>query len=88
MISELPKTNSGFASCYPKFPNKIQVLGILGLGIPGSGYGFFTNPNAIVQDTRQEKAQAEKHEEYKNCAVTRCTGRFEARTNLNNRLNA
>jgi hypothetical protein len=38
VISELPKINSGFARCYPKFMNKIQFS-----GIPGSvsGYGFF-----------------------------------------------
>jgi hypothetical protein len=42
VIPELPEINSGFASCYPKFPNKIRVLGISGSGsgIPGSGFGF------------------------------------------------
>jgi hypothetical protein len=37
----------GFASCYPKFPNKIRVSGISGSGsgipgsgIPGSGFGL------------------------------------------------
>jgi hypothetical protein len=46
MIPELPKINSGFASCYPKFPNEIRVLGISGLcsGILGSGYWFFAQP--------------------------------------------
>jgi hypothetical protein len=46
MIPELPKINSGFASCYPKFPNEIRVLGISGLcsGILGSSYGFFAQP--------------------------------------------
>jgi hypothetical protein len=42
VIPELPELNSGFASCYPKFPNKIRVSGISGSGsgIPGSGFGF------------------------------------------------
>jgi hypothetical protein len=42
VIPELPKINSGFASCYPKFPNKIRVSGISGSssGIPGSGFGL------------------------------------------------
>jgi hypothetical protein len=42
VIPELPELNSGFASCYPKFPNKIRVSGISGSGsgIPGSGYGL------------------------------------------------
>jgi hypothetical protein len=42
VIPELPEINSGFASCYPKFPNKIRVSGISGSGsgIPGSGFGF------------------------------------------------
>jgi hypothetical protein len=40
MIPELPKINSGFASCYPKFPNEIWVSGISGSGIPGSGFGL------------------------------------------------
>jgi hypothetical protein len=38
VIPELPKINSGFASCYPKFPNKIWVSGS---GISGSGFGFW-----------------------------------------------
>jgi hypothetical protein len=42
VIPELPVINSGFESCYPKFPNKIRVSGsssnILGWV---SGYGFF-----------------------------------------------
>jgi hypothetical protein len=41
MIPELPKINSGFTSCYPKFSNKIRVLGISGLSIQGSGFAFF-----------------------------------------------
>jgi hypothetical protein len=43
VIPELPEINSGFASCYLKFLNKIQGLGISSLssGIPGSGLGFF-----------------------------------------------
>jgi hypothetical protein len=43
VIPELSEINSGFASCYPKFPNKIRVSGIssLGPGIPVSGYMFF-----------------------------------------------
>jgi hypothetical protein len=42
VIPELPEINSGFESCYPKFPNKIRVSGISGSGsgIPGSGFGF------------------------------------------------
>jgi hypothetical protein len=42
VIPELSEINSGFASRYPKFPNKIRVLGISGsgLGIPGSGFGL------------------------------------------------
>jgi hypothetical protein len=44
MIPELPEINLGFASCYLKFPNKIWVSGILGSGIPSSGYGFFAQP--------------------------------------------
>jgi hypothetical protein len=42
VIPELPELNSGFASCYPKFPNKIPVSGISGSGsgIPGSGFGL------------------------------------------------
>jgi hypothetical protein len=40
VIPELPEINSGFASCYPKFPNKIRVSGILGSGILGSGFGL------------------------------------------------
>jgi hypothetical protein len=46
VIPELPEINLGFASCYPKFPNKIRVSGISGSGsgIPGSGFGFFAQP--------------------------------------------
>jgi hypothetical protein len=48
VIPELPEINSGFASWYPKFPNKIWVSGISdsGSGIPGSGFGyrFFAQP--------------------------------------------
>jgi hypothetical protein len=51
VIPELPEINSGFASCYPKSPNKIWVSGILGSssGIPGSGFrlrvtGFLPSP--------------------------------------------
>jgi hypothetical protein len=40
VIPELPEINLGFASCYPKFPNKIRVSGISGSGIPGSGFGL------------------------------------------------
>jgi hypothetical protein len=42
VIPELPELNSGFASCYPKFPNQIRVSGISGSGsgIPGSGFGL------------------------------------------------
>jgi hypothetical protein len=40
VIPELPELNSGFPSCYPKFPNKIRVSGISGSGIPGSGFGL------------------------------------------------
>jgi hypothetical protein len=40
VIPELPEINSGFASCYLKFPNKIRVSGILGSGISGSGFGL------------------------------------------------
>jgi hypothetical protein len=43
VILELPEINSGFASCYPKFPNKIRVS-----GISGSGFGLrvFAQPYA------------------------------------------
>jgi hypothetical protein len=44
VIPELPKINSSFASCYPKFPNKIHVSGISGSVISVSGYGFFAQP--------------------------------------------
>jgi hypothetical protein len=40
MIAELPEINSGFASCYPKFANKIWVLGISGSGILYSEFGL------------------------------------------------
>jgi hypothetical protein len=40
--TEFPEINSGFVSCYAKFPNKIRVSGISSLGI--SGYGFFVQP--------------------------------------------
>jgi hypothetical protein len=38
----IPEIISGFACCYPKFPNKIRVSGISGSGsgIPGSGFGL------------------------------------------------
>jgi hypothetical protein len=38
---ELPEIDSGFASCYPKSPNKIWVSGISGLSL---GYEFFAQP--------------------------------------------
>jgi hypothetical protein len=40
--TRITRNNSGFASCYPKFPNKIRVSGIpgSGSGIPGSGFGL------------------------------------------------
>jgi hypothetical protein len=43
VIPKLPEINSGFASCYPKYPNKIRVSSILGSGsgIPGSGFGLW-----------------------------------------------
>jgi hypothetical protein len=37
VIPELPEINSGFASCYPKFPNKIRVSGI---SDSGSNFGL------------------------------------------------
>jgi hypothetical protein len=42
VIPELPEINSGFASCYPKIPNKIRVSDISGPGscISGSGFGL------------------------------------------------
>jgi hypothetical protein len=49
VIPELPEINSGFASCYPKFPNKIRVSGISGSGIPGSGIGLRVFCPALVQ---------------------------------------
>jgi hypothetical protein len=50
VIPELPEIISGFASCYPKFPNKIRVLGISGSGsgIPGSGFGLRVFCPALV----------------------------------------
>jgi hypothetical protein len=47
-MSELLYINSGFASCYPKFLNKIQVSGISGSNsvILASGFGFFAQPYA------------------------------------------
>jgi hypothetical protein len=43
VIPKLPELNLGFASCYPKFLNKIRVSGISGSGsgIPGSGFGLW-----------------------------------------------
>jgi hypothetical protein len=38
MIPELSRINSGFASCYPKFPNEIRISGISNSGITGSGF--------------------------------------------------
>jgi hypothetical protein len=35
-VIRVPEINSGFASCYVKFPNKIRVL-----RVQVSGYGFF-----------------------------------------------
>jgi hypothetical protein len=42
VVPELPEINSGLASCYPKFPNKIRVSGILGSGsgIPDLDFGL------------------------------------------------
>jgi hypothetical protein len=42
MIPELLEINLGFASWYPKFPNKIQVSGISrsGWSIPDSSFGL------------------------------------------------
>jgi hypothetical protein len=38
VIPKIPEINSGFASCYPKFPNKIRVSGISGSSVPSSGF--------------------------------------------------
>jgi hypothetical protein len=53
VIPELPELNSGFASCYPKVPNKIRVSGISGSGsgIPGSGFGLRVFCPALVAHT-------------------------------------
>jgi hypothetical protein len=42
VVPELPGIISGFISWYPKFPNKIRVPDIMGLGsgISGSGIGL------------------------------------------------
>jgi hypothetical protein len=37
---ELLEINSGFASCYSKFSNKIRVSDISGLDIPGLNFGL------------------------------------------------
>jgi hypothetical protein len=65
VIPELPEIISGFASCYPKFPNKIRVSGISGSGsgIPGSGFGlrvFLPSPSykpreGSIKGVRQQK---------------------------------
>jgi hypothetical protein len=51
VIPELPEIDSGFASCYPKFPNKIRVSGISGSGsgIPGSGFGLRVFCSALAE---------------------------------------
>jgi hypothetical protein len=51
VIPELPRIISGFASCYPKFPNKIRVSGISGSGsgIPGSGFGLRVFCPALIR---------------------------------------
>jgi hypothetical protein len=53
VIPELPEIISGFASCYPKFPNKIRVSGISdsGSGIPGSGFGLRVFFPALTMST-------------------------------------
>jgi hypothetical protein len=53
VIPELPELNSGFASCYPKFPNKIRVSGISGSssGISGSGFGLRVFCPALMPST-------------------------------------
>jgi hypothetical protein len=51
VIPELPEINSGFASCYPKFSNKIRVLGISG---SGSGFGLWVF--CLALETAQERA--------------------------------
>jgi hypothetical protein len=48
MIPELPEINSSFASRYPKFPNKIRVLGISGSGIRVRVMGFLPSPTPAV----------------------------------------
>jgi hypothetical protein len=67
VIPELPELNSGFSSCYPKFPNKIRVSGISGSGIPGSGFGLRVFCPALVDVARWGKeyhvvAAVEGHE--------------------------
>jgi hypothetical protein len=50
VIPELSEINSGFTSCYPKFPNKIRVSGISdsSSGVPGSSFGFFAQPTNSI----------------------------------------
>jgi hypothetical protein len=42
LVPELSRKNSDFRSCYPKFPNKIRILGNLsdGSGVLGLGIGL------------------------------------------------
>jgi hypothetical protein len=53
--TRITEINSGFASCYPKLPNKIRISGILGLdsGIPGSSFDIFL-PSPCAGTNRRE----------------------------------
>jgi hypothetical protein len=65
MIPELPEINSGFASCYSKFPIKIRVSGISDSDIPVSGYGVFPSPighSHSVSGASKERARAQPYD--------------------------
>jgi hypothetical protein len=64
VIPELPELNSGFASCYPKFPNKIRVSGISGSGIPGSGFGLRVFCPALPTGEEQVAQEEDYYEEF------------------------
>jgi hypothetical protein len=57
VIPELLELNFGFASCYPKFPNKIRVSDISGSGsgIPSSGFGLRIFCPALIATPRSAR---------------------------------
>jgi hypothetical protein len=73
VIPELPEIISGFASCYPKFPNKIRVS-----GISGSGFGLRVFCPALAAAQQSQPKQVMHTASYHSPYITEYVGNHSA----------